>query len=287
VAEQTVFLIFCHPAEGKHVVVSIRAIDPFKSLRRVIQLIKGIMFPVEVQEIPQETQSLLYSNTEMTAQQMDQVVADGTAEDYKDYAPVYSGIQSWASAKEEIGNIDFTTDADGNGSADCFTDKSITVDDEGNYIVTVEVAGDQKTADFVVTYVKSLEDYAGIVTNVNYSFGELMQQAGLNTLLGMGTTFFVLILLSLIIAGFGKFFVSWDKNKAEKARKKDEEAKKNSDSFVTATPVAGQAAPAAEAGDDALIAVIAAAVSAYREQAEPTVAPDGFVVRKIRRIGRK
>jgi sodium pump decarboxylase gamma subunit len=103
----------------------------------------------------------------------------------------------------------------------------------------------------------------------------------------MGTTFFVLILLSLIIAGFGKFFVSWDKNKAEKARKKDEEAKKNSDSFVTATPVAGQAAPAAQAGDDALIAVIAAAVSAYREQAEPTVAPDDFVVRKIRRIGRK
>ena len=33
----------------------------------------------EVQEIPQETQSLLYSNTEMTAQQMDQVVADWTA----------------------------------------------------------------------------------------------------------------------------------------------------------------------------------------------------------------
>ena len=64
----------------------------------------------EVQEIPQETQSLLYSNTEMTAQQMDQVVTDGTMEDYKDYATVYSGIQSWESAKEEIGNIDFTTD---------------------------------------------------------------------------------------------------------------------------------------------------------------------------------
>ena len=59
----------------------------------------------EVQEIPQETQSLLYSNTEMTAQQMDQVVTNGSAEDYKDYATVYSGIQSWESAKEEIGNI--------------------------------------------------------------------------------------------------------------------------------------------------------------------------------------
>lgn len=242
----------------------------------------------EVQEIPQETQSLLYSNTEMTAQQMDQVVTDGTMEDYKDYAAVYSGIQSWESAKKEIGNIDFTTDADGNGSADCFTDKSITVDDDDNYIVTVEVAGDQKTADFVVTYVKSLEDYAGIVTNVNYSFSELMQQAGLNTLLGMGTTFFVLILLSLIIAGFGRIFTSLEKKRIEDAKKKDEEAKKNADPFVTAIPVANQAAPAAPAaGDDALIAVIAAAVSAYREQAEPAAAPGDFVVRKIRRIGRK
>ena len=242
----------------------------------------------EVQEIPQETQSLLYSNTEMTAQQMDQVVTDGTMEDYKDYAAVYSGIQSWESAKKEIGNIDFTTDADGNGSADCFTDKSITVDEDGNYIVTVEVAGDQKTADFVVTYVKSLEDYAGIVTNVNYSFSELMQQAGLNTLLGMGTTFFVLLLLSLIIAGFGRIFTSLEKKRIEDARKKDEEAKKIADSFVTAVPAANQAAPAAQTADNgALIAVIAAAVTAYREQAEPAVAPDGFVVRKIRRIGRK
>jgi len=103
----------------------------------------------------------------------------------------------------------------------------------------------------------------------------------------MGTTFFVLILLSLIIAGFGKFFVSWDKSKAEKARKKDEESKKASDSFVTATPAPkqGSLAPQAAAGDDALIAVIAAAVSAYREQEEPNVGPDDFVVRKIRRIG--
>lgn len=241
----------------------------------------------EVQEIPQETQSLLYSNTEMTAQQMDQVVTNGSAEDYKDYAAVYSGIQSWESAKKEIGNIDFTTDADGNGSADCFTDKSITIDDEGNYIVTVEVAGDQKSADFVVTYVKSLEDYAGIVANVNYSFKELMQQAGLNTLLGMGTTFFVLILLSLIIAAFGRIFTSLEKKRIEDARKKDEEAKKNSDSFVDAVPAVKQGSLAPKEDDGALIAVIAAAVSAYREQAEPAAAPGDFVVRKIRRIGRK
>ena len=241
----------------------------------------------EAQEIPQETKSLLFSNTEMTIQQMEQVSTDGTLEDYKDFPVVYSGIQSWESAKKEVGTVDFTTDADGNGSADCFEDLSISVDDEENYIVTVKVTGDRKDANVVATYYKDLSDYVNLVTNVNYTKGELMQQAALNTLLGMGTTFFVLILLSLIIAGFGKFFVSWDKSKAEKARKKDDEAKKTSDPFVTATPVASQGslAPQAAAGDDALIAVIAAAVSAYREQEEPNVGPGDFVVRKIRRIG--
>lgn len=121
-----------------------------------------------------------------------------------------------------------------------------------------------------------------IVTNVNYSFGELMQQAGLNTLLGMGTTFFILILLSLIIAGFGKLFVSLDKRKAEK-----DAAERKAAAASQSAPAAAPAPVAAQSDDGALIAVIAAAVSAYREQAEPTVAPDGFVVRKIRRIGRK
>ena len=226
----------------------------------------------EAQEIPQETKSLLFSNTEMTVQQMEQVATDGTIEDYKDFPVVYSGIQSWESAKKEVGTVDFTTDADGNGSADCFEDVSISVDEDENYIVTVKVTGDQKDANVVATYYKDLSDYVNLVT-----------------LLGMGTTFFVLILLSLIIAGFGKFFVSWDKSKAEKARKKDEESKKSSDSFVTAKPAPTQAslAPQAAAGDDALIAVIAAAVSAYREQEEPNVGPDDFVVRKIRRVGRR
>ena len=158
----------------------------------------------EAQEIPQETKSLLFSNTEMTVQQMEQVVTDGTLEDYKDFPVVYSGIQSWESAKKEVGTVDFTTDADGNGSADCFEDVSISVDEDENYIVTVKVTGDKKDANVVATYYKDLSDYVNLVTNVNYTKGELMQQAGLNTLLGMGTTFFVLILLSLIIAGFGK-----------------------------------------------------------------------------------
>ena len=42
----------------------------------------------------------------------------------------------------------------------------------------------------------------GITTNVKYSMGELMEKAALNTILGMGTVFVVLILISLIISCF-------------------------------------------------------------------------------------
>jgi sodium pump decarboxylase gamma subunit len=149
----------------------------------------------------------------------------------------------------------------------------------------MDITGDnpeKRNADLVVTYAKDLSGYVSIATNVEYTFGELMQQAGLNTLLGMGTTFAVLILLSLIIALFGRLLTSAGRKKTEEADKKDKEAAAQR----AAAPAAAPAAPAAS-DDGQLIAVIAAAIAAYRAGAEPMAAPDDFVVRKIRRIRRK
>ena len=36
----------------------------------------------------------------------------------------------------------------------------------------------------------------------NYSLGEKMQKAAMNTLMGLGTVFMILILISLVIYGF-------------------------------------------------------------------------------------
>lgn len=276
----------------------------------------GTAQPDEAQEIPEETKNALYSNTEMTIQQMDSIITNGLIEEQKDFAVIYAGLQSWESAKKEIGTVDFSTDADGNGSADCFTDKSITVDEDGNYITTVTVAGDQKTADCVISYKKDLSAFVNIVANVNYSFKELLEQAGMNTFLGMGTTFALLIILSLIIAVFGRAFVNMEKKKREEADRKEREAAAEKEAALASaqkkqgslasessasqsdddTLVAVLSAAATAAADDnALIAVITAAVAAYRaEEAAagpggfvPAADPDEFVVRKIRRIGRK
>ena len=99
--------------------------------------------------------------------------------------------------------------------------------------------------------------------DVVYTFGEKMEKAALNTLMGMGTVFCVLNLISLIIYCF-KFIskVGAPKKEAEKTEK--------------ALPVA---AAEEELTDDLeLVAVFSAAIAA----SEGTTT-DSFVVRSIHR----
>lgn len=96
--------------------------------------------------------------------------------------------------------------------------------------------------------------------------GANMGNAGLNTLLGMGTVFLMLIVISLIISCF-------------------EFIKKPSKQTAPAAPVA-VAAPSDEeelVDDTELVAVIMAAICAY----EGTGSADGFVVRSIKKANRR
>jgi sodium pump decarboxylase gamma subunit len=104
--------------------------------------------------------------------------------------------------------------------------------------------------------------------NPKSTFGELMEKAALNTVIGMGTVFAVLILISLIIACFG--FIP----KIQDAFAK-KEAPETPSAPVSAPVVAAQS----EEDDTELVAVIAAAIAAY----EGSTNTDGFVVRSIRR----
>ncbi|WP_244333142.1 OadG family transporter subunit [[Clostridium] hylemonae] len=103
-----------------------------------------------------------------------------------------------------------------------------------------------------------------------YTMGEILEKAGLNTVLGMGTVFVVLIFISLIISLF-RFIPALQNAFGRKPEK------------TTEAPAAVEDAPvivdaAAETDDMELAAVISAAVAA----AEGTTT-DGFVVRSIRR----
>ena len=112
--------------------------------------------------------------------------------------------------------------------------------------------------------------------NEDSTFGDSMKKAGLNTLIGMGVVFVVLILISFIISLFGyipKIQAALDKKKASASE------------VPAAAPVA---APVVEevvdySDDLELVAVIAAAIAAY----EGETSTDGFVVRSIRKVNKR
>lgn len=122
---------------------------------------------------------------------------------------------------------------------------------------------------------------------------EILTNALVNTLLGMGTVFLVLIFISLVISLFK--FLPKEKSPEEKAANKARKAARRSgrpesaEAPASEAPAAPQAAgTAGTASDGQLVAVIMAAVSAYKAETESEVFdPDMYVVRSIKRRSRE
>lgn len=167
-----------------------------------------------------------------------------------------SAIDAWKAGEEECGAYvehgDYTFEA----GAD-------------ELLVSTETKFEDRTA--TVEFVFDRDLYLESLTvSAQFSMGEILQKAGLNTLLGMGTVFIVLIIISVIISLF-KYIPAIQ----DKFRKKPE-VKETPAPVAPAVPVRRTAAPRTD--DSELIAVIAAAIAA----AEGTTT-DGFVVRSIKR----
>ena len=90
-----------------------------------------------------------------------------------------SGLESWQSAKEEMGGITEVGDP-------------VMTSDKDSIVATIQLKGKTHNADCVVTMDDSCAITA-ITVNVDYSLGEDMERAALNTVLGMGSTFIILI----------------------------------------------------------------------------------------------
>lgn len=187
--------------------------------------------------------------------QMNAIVAGNAVEQYADQPVLYNGFLDWKDALEDdIGDYQGT-----NGGSVAFKDDEV--------VISIEVLGSLHDATVEIVLDNALASYIAITTNVHYSTGEIMLKAGMNTLIGMGTVFAVLILISLIISCFTLI------SKLEKKQKTETPA-------PAADPVVEQIAAKEELSDDTeLVAVIAAAIAAY----EGAASTDGFVVRSIRK----
>ena len=171
-----------------------------------------------------------------------------------------SAMQSWQTSKDELG-----AKKESNGET------TVTLKDN-QYTVTVPVKFEKANANFVYVF-ESTGTPVSMSVDVQYGMAQTLKRAGLNTLMGVGTVFVMLILLSLLISLF-RFIPNPEAKKAAEAKA----AKEAQAAAIAAAPVQVEENLA---DDGELVAVIAAAIAA----AEGTTT-DGFVVRSIRKVKR-
>ena len=191
---------------------------------------------------------------------MNQVVLQGAQDQVTD--PVWSqALESWIKATEDMGSYEGIVSTESEF-------------DEKDGVIDTTIKGSKRNA--IVEFVFDNQAITGVAVNVEYTFGEKMEKAALNTLLGMGTVFIVLILISLIISCFN--FIPKIQAKFAKKPKKEEVKSAAVDNTIA------QIIEKEELSDDLeLVAVIAAAIAA----SEGASSTDEFVVRSIKRAGNK
>lgn len=213
-----------------------------------------------------EIDETLKQNIIMTAEQLTETIIPLSEEEIDGYKSAgdsftIGAMDSWTSAKEELG--DKKDEQDGE------TDVTF---GSGKYTATVPVSFEKADANFVYVFEENGTPVSMSV-DVQYPLSVTLERAGLNTLMGLGTVFLMLVFLSFVIYLF-KFIPGLVEGK-----------KKEVSLPETPAPAAASiAAPVVEevTDDTELIAVIAAAIAA----SEGT-STDGFVVRSIRKINRK
>ncbi len=187
----------------------------------------------------------------------------------EDYYNVHkSGYESWYNAVEDIGFNSLESLKD-----DIYvSDVAYFVNDDGELVIDATIQGTDHSA-LMEVYLGNDFNPTNLGVTVNKTTGEKLTNAGLNTLLGMGMAFAILILISLIISLFPTLFGGKNKKKESDG----EIAQKAIENTVT------QIADKEDLSNDAeLVAVIAAAIAAY----EGSASTDGFVVRSIRKVNR-
>ena len=178
-----------------------------------------------------------------------------------------NALKSWDSIKDDLGA--------------CVSSETavVTKGDDG-YIARMNTVYEKRAMEFTLIADEDLSKVETISFSPVYTTGEKMAKAGMNTLMGMGVVFVVLIFISWLISMFKYISVFEAKMKA----------KKNAAAAAPAAPAAAPAPTAAPAeeenltDDTELVSVITAAIAAY--EGKETV-DNGLVVRSIKRVSNR
>lgn len=202
---------------------------------------------------------------------------EGSAEAYafqdeELYGWLVGATTSYNTALEDMGSVKAFNFATMEEYYACLEEIELSIS-EKEVIANIPIEGENKNANVEIIFDEK-GNVTSMTTNVERTFGELMTNAALNTLLGMGTVFAVLILICFIISAFSLI------SKVESALKNKASKKEIKEEAVNNT--IAQIEEREELSDDLeLVAVIAAAIASYEG-----TSTDGFVVRSIRKANR-
>lgn len=174
---------------------------------------------------------------------------------------IKTAMSSWLNVSEDLGDY-VSTD----GFEMSAGDDSI--------IGTLSVTFANRKAEFEITYAKDMSKYTAIKITPEYTIGEKLGKAVLNTVMGMGIVFIILILIAFCISLFkyiNKAEAYFADKKLSKQGQMPFEAKDTSKAPVVYEPDE-------EVDDLELVAVITAAVAASMN-----TSVDKLVVRSIKR----
>ena len=212
----------------------------------------------EVAETLPITEEQAIQFADQLIENMNMVVSANMEEQFAEDEVLTGAFDSWKSAQTDMGSYKGIVDHEVEIGSD-------------SAVIKTTISGTKKNAEVEMILDKNLQ-VTSVSTNVIYSFGELMINAALNTLLGMGTVFVGLILISVIISAF----ILIPKIQAAFSKKETKEDVKTE----AVNNAVAQIEEAEELSDDLeLVAVIAAAIAA----SEGAASTDGFVVRSIKR----
>jgi sodium pump decarboxylase gamma subunit len=184
-------------------------------------------------------------------------LSDDDLADIKDSGTDFavSAVEAWESARDELGEYKSVGDVE------------VEYDDD-IYTATVPAEFETYDANFVYIFDET-GNPTSMTVDVQYPLSVNMKRAALNTLMGLGTVFAVLVFLMFMISLFK--YIPGNNTKKQ-------------GSAPAPAPVPVPVPAAEELTDDTeLIAVIAAAIAA----SEGAANTDGFVVRSIRKVNRK
>lgn len=215
--------------------------------------------PSDVSELLQgETPNMVTSLTGMSDADLDNMLATYGEDGESPNTGMVVFIEAWTANKDDLGAL-------------ISIDSAQTVVMENDiYEVQMDATFELRKAEVAIDFKKDSSQYtiSGGKFDPIFTMGEKLEQAALNTVMGMGTVFVILILISLIISCF-KFINKWEESRKKAAQ--------------PALAPAPEAVPVVEEEEDLsddmeLVAVITAAIAASEN-----TSTDGLVVRSIRR----